>query len=68
MHVGVGGLGEVVHGLEHGPRLLGRGRGVEVDEALAVHLALEDGEVRLDGGHVERGHGGLVGEGHCQAS
>ena len=65
VHVGVGGLGECVHGLEHGAGLLGRRRRVEVHQALAVHPALEDGEVGLDGGHVERGHGGLVGEGHC---
>ena len=48
----------VVHGVEDGERLLRRRRGVEVRDALAVHLALEEREVALDRGDVERAHAG----------
>ena len=47
----------VVHRVEHGERLLRRRRGVEVRDALAVDLALEQRKVALDRGDVERVHG-----------
>jgi hypothetical protein len=43
------GLG---HRIEHGLRLLRRGRIVEIDQLLAIDLTREDGEVRADGLHV----------------
>ena len=54
VHVGVVLAVVAVHRVEHRERLLRRGRGVEVDEALAVHLPLQDREVGLDAGDVER--------------
>jgi hypothetical protein len=47
----------VLHGVEHGTRLLRRRRRVEVHERLAVDLAFEDREVGLDSADVENlGH------------
>jgi hypothetical protein len=63
VHVGVGGLVVPVHGLDHLTGLLGGGGRVEVDEAVPVHLAVEDGEVGADLGDVEGG-----GVGHRNAS
>jgi hypothetical protein len=64
--VGVVGLGELGHGLDHGQRLLGRRRRVEEDQALAVDLLGEDREVAPDGGDVEHvGGGGGVGGAHA---
>ena len=44
VHVGVGRLVVVGHGVDHGDRLLRRGGRVQVDQALAVDLAVEDRE------------------------
>ena len=54
VHVGVRLLVVALHGVEHGLRLLRRVGRVEVDEAAAVHLALEEREVLADRGDVER--------------
>ncbi len=62
VHVGVDGLVVGVEGVEHHLRLLGRGGRVEVDDRLAVHLPLQQGEVGLDGGHVELG---AIGQRHA---
>ena len=50
MHVGVGGLVVVGHGVDHGLGLLGRVAGVQIDQRFAVDLLLEDREVVLDVG------------------
>ena len=47
-------LVDVVHRIEHGARLLRRRSRVEVDEPAPVHLTVEEREVLLDAGHVER--------------
>ena len=49
VHVGVGRLVVAVHGVDHRGRLLRRGGRVQVDQALAVDLAVQDREVLLDG-------------------
>ena len=56
VHVRVRLAVHTVHRVEHGLRLLRRRRRVEVHEPLAVHLALQDREVGLDAGDVERAH------------
>ena len=56
VHVGVRLAVHAVHRVEHRLRLLRRRRRVEVHEALAVHLALQDREVGLDPSDVERVH------------
>ena len=52
---GVAGLGELAHGVDDALRLLRRVGRVEVVDRGAVELALEQRELRLDGGGVELG-------------
>ena len=63
VHVGMGGLVVVVHRVEHRPGALGRRRRVEVDEAFAVRLLLEQGEFLAEGRRRRAGLG-LDGGGH----
>ena len=56
MHVGVGRLVVLLHGVEHRVGLLRGGRRVEVHEPLAVHHLVEDREVLLDHRGVDAGH------------
>ena len=48
MHVGIFAVGHLRHAVDHGPRLLRRGRIVQIDERLAVDLQVENREVRAD--------------------
>ena len=58
----------VVHGLEHGAGLLrGRSR-VEVDDGLAVDLAIENRKVRFDRRDIERHEPALTKESNPSAS
>ena len=57
VHVGVGRLVVLVHGVEHGPGLLRGGGRVEVDEVTPGGTAPQDGEVLLDPLDVERRRG-----------
>ncbi len=52
VHVGVLEAIDVIHRLDDGARLLGGGRVVEVDERLAVDLAVENGKIGADALHV----------------
>jgi len=53
VHVGVGGLVVVVHGVEDGLGLLGRRGRVEVDDRPAVDLSGQEGEVLADGADIQ---------------
>ena len=53
MHVGVVVLVVVAQRLDHRARLLRRGRVVEIDQRLAVHLFVQDREVLADRGPVD---------------
>src|SRR6185437_1129747 len=55
MHIRVRGLVELAEGVEHLPRLLRAGCGIEVRERLAVDLLLEDREVGAQSLRVKRG-------------
>ena len=55
MDVGVLLLVVARHAVDHGLRLLRGGGAVEPDQRLAVHLALQDGEVAADGFDIEHG-------------
>ena len=54
VHVGVRRRVVLVHRVEHRLRALRGGGGVEVDEAVAVDLAVEEREVRAGSLRVER--------------
>src|SRR5581483_2084618 len=54
VHIGVGGLVVLLHGVEHRLRLLRRRRRVEVDESVAPPLHLEDRVVLLQCDDFER--------------
>ncbi len=54
VHIRIFAGGEIVHGIQHVVRLLRRGRVVEIDELLAVHLAREDREVVAQSGDIIR--------------
>jgi hypothetical protein len=53
VHVGVVALVVAAHRVDHRRRALRGGGGVEVDDALAGDLPVEDREVLADGGDVE---------------
>ncbi len=56
MDVGVGRLHGPLQGLDHRPRLLSRSGAVQVDQRMAVHLALQDRELSPHFLHI-KGHG-----------
>ena len=57
MDVGVAADVVVHQRVEHGLRLLRRGGVVEIDQRLAVHLLVQDREIRAEARDVEPGHG-----------
>ena len=60
MHVGVVVLVIMPERIEHRARLLRRGRVVEIDQRLAMHLLVEDREVLANRGPIDGSAGDLV--------
>ncbi len=53
VHVGVGGLVVLAHGVEHLDGALGRGGRVQIGDGMSVHLPGQQGEVLAERGHVQ---------------